>query len=105
MNRPMPALSLALAATVFAAGAVRAQAERSCAPRETVVERLSQLYGESRRAFGLSSDNRVMELFASDSTGSWTLIVTLPDGLACLVSAGEAFEEAGEAAAPAGKGA
>jgi hypothetical protein len=105
MNRPLPTLLLALAAMLYAAGAARAQAERSCAPREDVIARLSQLYGESRRAFGLSSDNRVMELFASERTGSWSLIVTLPNGLACLVSAGEAFEDAGKPATPAGEGA
>ncbi len=105
MIRPLPALSLALAATAFAAAAAQAQADRSCAARENVLARLAQLYGESRRAFGISDDNRMMELFASESTGSWTLIVTLPDGRTCLVLAGEAFEETGRIVAPVGEGA
>ena len=41
---------------------------------------------------GLARDNTVMELYAAADTGTWTLTVTLPSGLTCLVAAGDNFE-------------
>ncbi|MCM2563444.1 hypothetical protein M8756_14990 [Lutimaribacter sp. EGI FJ00015] len=64
----------------------------NCAPRDRVVQRLAQDYGETRRSIGLGSGNRVIELYASDATGSWTITTTTPGGLTCLVATGEAFE-------------
>lgn len=66
---------------------------RNCGPRETVVERLSTKFGETRRGIGLGTENRVMEVFASDATGSWTITVTMPDGRMCLVASGQAWED------------
>ena len=87
-------LMLALILT-FGAGVAQAQSEpqtlAQCAPREQVLATLSDRYGESRRAIGLAANATVMELFASE-TGSWTMTVTLPDGIVCLVASGEHFE-------------
>ncbi len=43
-----------------------------------------------------------MEIYASDETGSWTIIVTLPDGMACLVAAGQSYEALADALPPKG---
>lgn len=87
-------LMLALILT-FGAGLAQAQThaqtQAQCAPREQVLATLSDRYGESRRAIGLAANATVMEVFASE-TGSWTITVTLPDGLQCLVASGEHFE-------------
>jgi hypothetical protein len=64
----------------------------SCAPRDTVVERLAERYGESRQAMGLGANNAVVEVFASDETGTWTITVTSVSGLTCLVASGQAYE-------------
>lgn len=63
-----------------------------CAPREVVVERLAERYGESRRSIGLGASGAMMEVFASDRTGTWTITVTTAQGLTCLMASGEAFE-------------
>jgi len=65
----------------------------NCAPRETVVERLASKYGESRKSMGLGANNAVVEVFASEKTGTWTITVTSAKGLTCLVASGQAFEE------------
>ncbi|MFN3614512.1 MAG: hypothetical protein ACK4WC_08130, partial [Rubrimonas sp.] len=57
-------------------------------------------YGETRRAAGLQNRGSVTEIFASEKTGTWTIIVTRPDGVACAVAAGEAWQQ--EAAELAG---
>lgn len=72
------------------------QAGANCAPRPMVLERLSDKFGETRQSIGLGANNRVVEVFASDSTGSWTITVTMPDGTTCLVAAGDAFERLAE---------
>lgn len=69
-----------------------AQAQRNCAPRETVLERLAQRYGETRQSVGLGRDNSMVEVFASLQSGSWTITVTTPTGLTCLIASGQSFE-------------
>lgn len=73
-----------------------AQTAQNCAPREAVVDRLASGYGESRQSMGLGTNNQVVEVFASSETGTWTITVTMPNGLTCLVASGQAFEELAE---------
>lgn len=75
---------------------------RSCAPRDVVLHRLSEGFGETRQSIGLGANNAVVEVFASD-TGSWTIIVTFPNGSTCLVASGQAFETLAEATPPKGE--
>ena len=68
----------------------------ACAPRDTVLRKLADTYGETRQSIGLNGNNALVEVFASDETGSWTITVTRPDGTTCLVAAGNAFERIDE---------
>ncbi len=79
-----------------------AQTRANCAPRDRIVERLNETYGETRQAVGLAGNNTMMELFASDSTGSWTITATLPSGLTCLVASGQSFEAVKDPLLPTG---
>lgn len=90
MDRTLLALSLGLALPALLP--IRAEAQPQCAPHDVVAHRLADLYGESRQTIGLAQDNTVMEIYAAQQTGTWTLTVTLPNGLTCLVAAGTAFE-------------
>ena len=74
-----------------------AQQGMNCGPREMVVERLASKYGETRQSIGLGTNNAVVEVFASDASGTWTITVTSPAGLTCLVASGQAFEALAEA--------
>ncbi|WP_239520692.1 hypothetical protein [Pseudooceanicola aestuarii] len=65
---------------------------RACAPRDQVVQRLGSTYGETRRSVGLGANNSMVEVFASDQSGSWTIVMTSPYGLSCLIASGQAFE-------------
>lgn len=88
-------LGLAMGATM--ATAAMAQSRPSCAPRDIVIERLASKYGETRQSIGLGANNAVVEVYASDSSGSWTIIVTSTSGMTCLVASGMAFETLAEA--------
>lgn len=94
MPRLLFALSLGFAAVILVAQ--NALAAPQCAERPQVLETLAQKYGETRRSMGISADQTVMELFASTESGSWTLTVTLPTGMTCLVAAGQNFETVAE---------
>lgn len=85
-----------------AATFVEAQNLQHCAPRDQVVDRLATKYGESRQSMGLGSNNAVMEVFANVDGGSWTITVTMANGMTCLVASGQAFEELAEALPPKG---
>lgn len=67
-------------------------APSQCAAHDAVASQLAKEFGEQTRSMGLGQDNTVMELYASAQTGTWTLTVTLPTGVTCLVAAGSNFE-------------
>ena len=90
-------MTLGFAALALAAREAGAQTSRNCAPRDVVVERLASGYGETRQSMGLGANNAVVEVFASEETGTWTITVTLPTGLTCLVASGQSFEALAEA--------
>lgn len=91
MKQDLFALSLGFAGVILAVNAAEAQAVR-CAPRGEVVARLADRYTESRRAIGVAANQMVMEVYASRDSGSWSITVTTPDGLTCLVASGQGFE-------------
>ena len=95
-----PAL-LALLLALGTAAPALAQ-NQQCANRDTVVGRLAEKYGESRQSIGMVSQGRVMEVFASTETGTWTITVTMPNGLTCLVASGQSYENLEEAPRPTG---
>ncbi len=88
--------ALGFTASLMAAAPALAQG-RNCAPREVVVERLASKYGESRQAIGIGQQGMVMETFASAESGSWTITVTMPTGMTCLMASGQSFEALAEA--------
>ena len=51
---------------------------------------------------GLAARGSVVEVFASDETGTWTITVTNPAGVTCLVASGQSFEALAEALPPEG---
>ncbi len=63
-----------------------------CAERTNVIDTLDTQYKESPRAIGLVSQEAVLEIFVSE-TGTWTVVVTDPAGVSCVLAAGQAWEE------------
>ena len=102
MKRLILAPSLGVGALALTAPLAHAQQSNNCAQRDMVVERLASKYGESRQSIGLGSNNAVVEVFASLDTGTWTITVTMPTGMTCIVAAGQAFETLAEAPATVG---
>ncbi len=87
----LTALIVASALLITLSGEASAQS-RSCGPREAVVQRLAEGFGETRQSIGLGTNNVMVEVFASAQTGSWTIVITRATGVACLVASGRSFE-------------
>ena len=81
-------LSLFLAGCA-ASGDVRSSS--ACASREEVVDRLKRDYSEKPVAMGLSTAGTVVEIFAS-LAGTFTIVLTSPKGMSCVMVAGEDWE-------------
>ena len=96
-------LTISLWALIIAGLVLPAHAAPQCGKRAFIVAQLATKYSETRRGMGLGPNNTLMELFASDATGTWTITVTTAvDGMTCLMASGGAFEQVTEALPPAG---
>jgi hypothetical protein len=83
---------MALAIAVAPSLALPAEARSVCGERADVVAELERRYGETRRSVGLQQGRGIVEVWASERTGSWTILVTDAGGQTCLMAAGEAYE-------------
>lgn len=63
-----------------------------CGERDSIIAQLEKKYGETRRSVGLQQGRGVVEVYASEETGSWTILMTDTRGKTCLMAAGEAFQ-------------
>ncbi|NVJ92511.1 MAG: hypothetical protein HWE34_12675 [Methylocystaceae bacterium] len=82
---------LLLSAASLMSFAVPAFAQGLCGERVDIIDTLKERYHEVPISMGLAGTGGVVEIFAS-SRGSWTILVTRPTGVACVISAGEAWE-------------
>lgn len=83
------ATALVLGATAVTAAAAEPIA---CGSREEMTERLKRTFGEAQTGLGLVSAASVIEVWSSKETGTWTILMTDPEGQSCLVAAGEAWK-------------
>jgi len=72
--------------------AAPAYANPACSAHDVIIGRLAEAYGETRHAMGLGQNNAMIEVYSSEESGSWTILVTRPGGPTCMVAAGEAFQ-------------
>jgi hypothetical protein len=86
-----PLASFAVLGAIIACAITPAGAQSSCGPREQLVKVLADQYKEDPVGIGLAQPGQVLEVFAS-SNGSWTMVMTMPDGKACLIAAGDNWE-------------
>ena len=82
---------LLLAALILAATPVLGQG-RNCADRESIIDLLAGQYEEHPQMIGLAPGTTVLEVFANESTGTWSILVTTARGLTCLVASGGDFQ-------------
>ncbi len=99
MNKTMLKMTMGLGILTLAAQQLQAQ-PTNCAKRQTVLQRLAEVYGEMRVGVGLVREKAMMEVYASTETGTRSIVMTLPNGTTCLVASGQSFEAVAEARPP-----
>jgi len=83
--------NLAIGTVLLASGA--ANAEQNCAPRELALAQLEKRFDEHVVGRGIAPSGKVMfELFVSEA-GSWTMLVSDPEGRSCFVVVGEDWHQ------------
>lgn len=83
-------IAAALAAFLWAPP-VAAQPGTPCAGRAEFIKHLNTRYNEFPVAMGLTVNGGLLEVAVSPA-GSWTIIVTMPNGIACGVASGMNWE-------------
>ncbi len=81
-------LILALAFVFFGA---TASAQVPCTQRADLVTWLAAKYKETPVALGVNREGGLVEVLSSDKGDTWTIIVTSPVGLSCVVAVGEGW--------------
>lgn len=69
----------------------------ACAERESVVEQLKNKYDEQLTVGGLQNGDEaqsVVEIWSSEETGTFTVLLTHATGITCVMAAGTDFFEA-----------
>ncbi len=83
-------LPVVAAALAFAA-AGPAEAQSVCGDRAEIIKVLGNKYQELPAAFGIAGQRNLAELFVSKS-GSWTMLMTQPQGVTCILATGQSWE-------------
>ncbi len=68
-----------------------AVAQTVCGERAKFIEMLGTKYLEQPVSMGLTSSGAVIEVLTSP-TGTWSILLTYPTGLTCMVATGEKWE-------------
>ena len=77
----------------------------TCASRDDVVSRLQSKFSEQLTVGGLQQARNslsMLEIWASDETGTYTVLLTDPNGISCILAAGTDFFEATRKPVPKG---
>ena len=85
-----PFLATAALTAALLSSAASAAAPQ-CAPRAKLLDLLRDRYGETPVAVGLTNTGRLFEVLSSKDGATWTVVITTPKGLTCMVEAGEGW--------------
>lgn len=86
-------LAAGCVAVVLAAPSI-ALAAPVCSERDSIIAKLKDKYGEAERGMGLSGSEAVIEIWSSEKTGTWTIVLTKPNGVSCVMAAGNSWVDA-----------
>lgn len=92
----------ALAVGAVALTSTAAQAQAACGKRDAVIAKLGDKYGEVRRGGGLTGSTAIFEVWASEATGTWTILKTTADGMSCVMAVGDGWQDDLEGVAQVG---
>ncbi len=66
---------------------------QQCAPRKTALKNLASQFNEAPVQIGLTNAGAIVEVTTSEDGDSWSIILTTPQGISCIIAAGEHWEQ------------
>lgn len=112
LHRPLAILSLALLVSSLPHAADTADLDQVPSPRaprpgvhspamprsvcheyRRIAEHLDRRYQEAPIGAGLQTNGRVLQIFRSVETGSWTMVSVDPSGQSCIVATGQHWQD------------
>jgi hypothetical protein len=72
----------------------------TCVKRTELVSHLSNEFEETPVAMGVADNGSLLEVFSTSDGATWTVAVTMPNGIACLVATGQSWENMPRVAQP-----
>ena len=80
-----------LTLSVLALTPTAAAQQAVCDTRVHVLGQLAKKYGEQPVAIGVTNKGGLVEVLTTSDGNTWTIIVSMPNGLSCLVAAGQGW--------------
>ena len=93
--------ALLLGGVAVLSPALADQAQTACGPHADVVKALGSKFHETQSATALTSAGTLLEVLTANDGATWTIIVSRPDGLSCVVAAGQNWQDRPNQAATA----
>ena len=87
------AIGIGLAVLSSTSLGTAAAAQPQCDQRDNVLQLLSKKYKESPVAVGVTNNGGLVEVLSTNQGSTWSIIVTTPNGMSCLVAAGEGWRD------------
>ncbi len=84
---------IAVAALAVVLACQGAAAKGACDRRERVLDLLAQKFQETPVAVGVTSQGGLVEVLSHGAGKTWTIIVTSPQGMSCLLLTGEGWKK------------
>ena len=98
--QPLRYTAALVAALLMAAPSVSVGQVAPCDKRRSVLDHLASKYGEWRIAWGIANGGQLVEVLSSGEEGTWTIIITGRDGIACFIAAGQDWRDVAPSIVP-----
>ncbi len=88
------AVALAAVVTSHSASAQQQQSQQApaCVKRTELLSHLSNKFQEAPVAMGVADNGALLEVFSTTDGATWTVALTMPNGVTCLVATGQSWE-------------
>ena len=83
---------LLLALVLFAGSSSIVSAQMLCVDRVDMLNRLASEYGEELIEVKMMEEHGLLEVLKSRSKGTWTLLLTKPGGISCVLATGKGLD-------------
>ncbi len=91
MRRVVFVLTVALAALLFPGTMPSASAQALCGKHSDILVKFADTYGEMPGALAITDQGGLLEVLVSPA-GTWTMLLTMPGQLTCVVGTGQAWQ-------------